>query len=477
MKKFSSPCILIKQNLDYPMKYFLVLIICFFTNLSYSQNDEDGIMIKKIHDHSLSSSMCYEWLRDLCKKAGPRLAGSQAYDRAVALTTEQLKSVKGLKVYTQKTTAVKWDRGKDECHLQIGNQKKKKIDMLLLGNSVGTDGKTITGDIIEVKSLDEVDKMSEKDLKGKVVFYNRKMDETKIRTFSAYGGAADQRVAGASKAAEKGAIAVIVRSLTTENDNEPHTGTLSYKEAVTKIPGIAISTNQANQLSNALKNEKVTLHFKSTAKIIGETSSDNVIAEITGSQHPESIILIGGHLDAWDVGEGAHDDGAGCVQSMEVLNTFINLSYQPKYTIRCVLFANEENGLSGGKTYAKNAIDKKEFHLAAIESDAGGFSPRGFSFDADTSVLKKFYKRVSDKFLPYLESYGLSFELGGSGADISPLKPLKGLLIGLRPDSQRYFDFHHTRRDKFEAVHPRELRLGAASMTSLVYLIDKYGLN
>ena len=202
----------------------------------------------------------------------------------------------------------------------------------------------------------------------------------------------------------------------------------------------------------------------------------NVIGEIKGHISPDTVLLVGGHLDSWDVGEGAHDDGSGCVQSMEVLHTLVGLGYKPRYTIRCVLFANEENGLAGGIEYARRANEEGKFHLAARESDAGGFSPRGFSFDADTSVLKQYYRSVSTHMLPLMESYGIQFETGGSGADIGPLKPLKGLLIGLRPDSQRYFDFHHTARDVFENVHPRELKLGAAAMTSLIYLIDQYGL-
>ena len=259
-------------------------------------------------------------------------------------------------------------------------------------------------------------------------------------------------------------------------DSFPHTGTLVYKDGMGKIPALAISTADAVWLSQELKKNKGEVYIRNTSFMEGEAPCANVIGEIKGSISPDTIILVGGHLDSWDVGEGAHDDGSGCVQSMEVLNTLIGIGYKPRYTIRCVLFANEENGLAGGTAYAEKAKQEGRFHLAALESDAGGFSPRGFSFDADTSVLKKYYRVVSQKMLPLLESYGLQFETGGSGADIGPLKPLKGLMIGLRPDSQRYFDFHHTSRDVFENVHPRELRLGAAAMTSLIYLIDQYGL-
>jgi Zn-dependent M28 family amino/carboxypeptidase len=301
------------------------------------------------------------------------------------------------------------------------------------------------------------------------------MDPTRIRTFSAYGGAVDQRVYGPSKAAEYGAVAALVRSMTTAYDDFPHTGVTVYKDTLIRVPGLAISTNDAEKLSKALKKGRVNVFIKTNCKSVGLRPAPTVIGEIKGTEFPDEIILVGGHLDSWDIGQGAHDDGAGCVQSMEVLRVLQALDYKPKRTIRCVLFSNEENGLAGGKTYAKESNDLGEFHLAALESDAGGFSPRGFSFEADTSVFKTYYKNVS-KWLPLLESYGLLFEMGGSGADISPLKSQKGLLIGLRPDSQRYFDFHHTANDRIEHVNKRELELGAAAMASLIFLIDKYGI-
>jgi hypothetical protein len=231
----------------------------------------------------------------------------------------------------------------------------------------------------------------------------------------------------------------------------------------------------ANQLSATLQKGPVQVFIKTSCETVGSRYAPNVIGELRGTEFPDEIILVGGHLDSWDVGQGAHDDGSGCMQSVEVLRILTSIGYKPKRTIRCVLFSNEENGLAGGREYASVSNQKKEFHLAAIESDAGGFSPRGFSFEADTSVFSKYYRQVSS-WLPVLESYGLHFEMGGSGADISPLKSQKGLLVGLRPDSQRYFDFHHTAQDNIEAVNKRELELGAAAMTSLVFLIDKYGL-
>jgi len=299
--------------------------------------------------------------------------------------------------------------------------------------------------------------------------------EPQLRTFNAYGGAVDQRVWGASKAAEYGGVGAIVRSMTLRQDDHPHTGTMVYKEEFPKISSLAISTNDANFLSDLLKKEKVTMTVRNNCSPGEEAVSYNVIGEITGTTYPDEIIVIGGHLDAWDVGGGAHDDGAGCAHSLAVIEILNGIGYRPQRTVRCVMFMNEENGLAGGKEYARVSNEKGEYHLAALESDAGGFVPRGFSFDGHAEVLKPFYAKVS-KWLPLLESYGLYFTTGGSGADIGPLKSQKGLLIGLRPDSQRYFDYHHTTIDQIEAVNKRELELGAASMASLIYLIDKYGL-
>jgi hypothetical protein len=349
------------------------------------------------------------------------------------------------------------------------------LQALALGNSVGTPERGIMAEVIEVQSLDEVEKLGKEKISGKIVFYNRPMDPTQIKTFSGYGRAVDQRVFGPSKAGEYGAVAALVRSVTTSMDDFPHTGVTVYKDSIDKVPGLAISTNDAEKLSAAIKKGIVYVYVKTDCGSVGMRRAPTVIGEIQGSEFPEEIIIVGGHLDAWDVGQGAHDDGSGCVQAMEVLSLLSAMEYKPKRTIRCVLFSNEENGLAGGRKYAEMSNKVGEFHLAALESDSGGFSPRGFSFDADTSVLKTYYKQVS-QWLPLLESYGLHFEIGGSGADIGPLKSQKGLLIGLRPDSQRYFDFHHTANDRIEAVNKRELELGAAAMTSLIYLIDKYGL-
>ena len=301
------------------------------------------------------------------------------------------------------------------------------------------------------------------------------MDETLINTFEAYGGSVDQRTRGTAEAAKLGAVGVIVRSMTTILDDYPHTGSMYYDGLTLnqRIPAAAISTNGAELLSSMLSlNPKTKFFFRQNSKNFPDVLTHTVIGEIKGSQKPEEIILVGGHLDTWDLGDGSHDDGAGIVQSMEVLRIFKSLNYKPKRTIRVVLFANEENGLRGGNKYARESKLKNEKHFFALESDAGGFTPRGFSFDTSEKEFK-----LIKKFEELFEDYGMNnFFLGGSGADIGPLKDGLVILAGLRPDPQRYFDVHHAASDTFDKINKRELELGAAAMASLIYLMDNYKL-
>ena len=441
-----------------------------------TEEDKDALFIRKIYDKALTEGKCYPWLMYLTNNIGGRLAGSPQAAAAVEYTYQMLDTLGLDKVWKQPCTVPHWVRGDKEI-VRIASSVMGSLDLnaLALGNSIGTGPNGIAAEVIEVKSLEEVENMNPADVEGKIVFYNRPMDPTQLKTFNAYGGAVDQRGSGASVAAKQGAIGVLVRSMTTRLDDIPHTGGLNYREGIKKIPAVAISTNDAEKLSNLLKQDKVTVYMRTTCEMLSPKLSYNVIGEIKGSEFPDEIILVGGHLDSWDVGRGAHDDGAGCVHSMDVLQILKRLNYQPKRTIRCVLFMNEENGLAGGLEYARVSNEKGEFHTAAIESDAGGFTPRGFSADGDPGVVNEKIKQIS-QWADLLEAYDLSFEKGGSGADIFPLKSQKGLLIGFRPDSQRYFDYHHTVIDGPDAVNKRELELGVAAITTLVYLIDKYGI-
>lgn len=460
------------------LNIYIFFSICLNFNLfgqEKNSHETDAFFIRTIYDEALTTGQTYDWLSYLTTKIGGRLAGSAQSLAAVEYGKQILDTLGMDRVWLQACMVPHWQRGTIE-KVRVTNSVLGSMDLkaTTLGNSIGT-SKGIHAGVIEVQSLEEVEQLGNA-VKGKIIFYNRPMDAKQLRTFNAYGGAVDQRVFGASKAAKFGAVGTIVRSMTTRLDDYPHTGTLVYEEGIPKIPSMAISTNDAEQLSDLLDLGKVELYMHTNCKTLSDKKSYNVIGEIKGSTYPDEIILVGGHLDSWDLGQGAHDDGAGCVHAMEVIYLLKQLNYQPKRTLRCVLFMNEENGQAGAIEYMEQSNKNGEFHLAAIESDAGGFTPRGFTCDATASVFNEKFKPLYDRFMPLMEPYGLYLQKGGSGADISRLKSQNGLLFGFRPDSQRYFDYHHTSIDKIEAVNKRELELGAAAMTSLVYLLDKYGI-
>lgn len=446
--------------------FFLLPVVCF------SQTENDSTVIKKIFDESLANGKGYAWLDNLCNKIGARLSGSAGAAKAVQWCEAESKKIAD-NVFLQDVMVPHWVRGEKEKAHFIINGKETEVNICALGGSVATPANGITANIIEVKNFDELKELGTEKIKGKIVFFNRPMDATRIHCFEAYGGAVNQRGGGAMQAAKYGAVGVVVRSMTQEIDKYPHTGAMRYDDSIPKIPACAISTYDANVLSAQLKKDAGTkFFFKQSCKTLPDAPSHNVVAEIKGTEFPEEIILVGGHLDSWDLAQGAHDDGAGIVQSMEVLSLFRALNIKPKRTIRFVAFMNEENGVRGANKYAEVAKEKKEKHIAAIESDAGGFVPRGFFMDGD-SLKKEKIKSWAKLFEPYnLHSWNHT----GSGTDVHPLGEQGAFLLGLSPDPQRYFDIHHNAMDIFELVNRRELQLGAASMAAIVYMIDKYGL-
>ena len=457
------------------MKAFLFLLTLSISIPSFSQTDEE--IIKKIYNTSLSHGKSYEWLDYLSNQIGSRLSGSLGAERAVEWTKEELDKLGVDKVWLQPVMVPKWIRGTPEfAFIEISPGETTNVNICALGGSVATPALGVKANVIEVQGIDELKTLGKEKIKGKIVFFNRPMDETLIHTFRAYGGCVDQRYAGAMEAGKFGAVGVIVRSMNLRLDDFPHTGAMTYGDTPVnqRIPSVAISTKDAELLSTMLRlNPKIKFYFKQNCKQLKDVLSYNVIGEITGSQFPKEYIVVGGHLDSWDLGDGSHDDGAGIVQSMDVLRLIKETGITPKRSIRVVLFMNEENGMRGGNKYAEVVKQKGEKHIFALESDSGGFTPRGFSFDCSDS---QFNQVLSWKplFKPYLIHF---FEKGGSGADIGPLKSDFNILAGLRPDSQRYFDYHHASNDTFDAVNKRELELGAATMTALVYLYDTYGIN
>lgn len=454
------------------MKSILSILLITISFLSIAQS-EDAPTIKIIFDTELQSGKCYQDLEFLTTKIGARLSGSPQAAKAVEWSRDVLLTVSD-SVFLQPVMVPHWVRGQKEI-ARVTTSKKKRIDfnVCALGNSVGTGPSGVSGSIVEVKNFEDLEALGSKNVKGKIVFFSRPMDPTFIHTFHAYMHAVDQRAYGASKAAKLGAVGVVVRSMGSGIEEYPHTGSLRYDTTVQKIPAIAISTAHAEKLSQLLKEDKdLKFYFETHSEMLDDVLSYNVVGEIKGSEYPEEIILVSGHLDSWDLGQGAHDDGAGCVQAIEVLRIMKLMGFKPKHTIRAVMYMNEENGLRGGDEYARLSVVNNEKHIAAIESDEGGFAPRGFNMEAEASVRAKI-KSWKD----LLEPYGLTeFDLEGGGADIGPLGPQGVPLIGYMPDSQRYFSYHHTVEDTFDKVNKRELELGAASMTALVYLIDKYRL-
>ena len=455
------------------MKKLIILLAIFFS-LSANAQQSDSLIIAKIINQSLTNSECYPRLNYLCKNIGPRLSGSLNGEKAVEYVYQLCIDQKLDTSFLQPVTVPHWVRGPKENAYYKVNGKKSEVDICALGGSIATPKKGLVATVIEVHDFDELKALGREKIEGKIVFMNHPMKSSFVHTFDAYGEAARYRWATAQNAAQYGAVGVVVRSMTLAMDNNPHTGAMGYNDTIIKIPACAISTMGAEELSKAIKNNSsVQFYFKQSCELFPDAQSYNVIGELKGSEKPEEIIVIGGHLDSWELGEGAHDDGAGIMQSLEVLRIFQNLKMKPKRSIRFVAFANEENGSRGGKQLLALTKERSEKIIAAIESDEGGFTPRGFSFNGDSLKMQHVMSR-QELFYPYDLKY---WEEGYGGTDINYLKEIGALLIGFVPDSQRYFDVHHAATDVFENVNKRELELGAGSMAALVYLLSEYGVN
>ncbi len=454
------------------MKKILLWLFIVLWGFSSTAQNNDSLIIRGFFNEALQSDLAYKQLEYLCKNIGGRICCSPQAAAAVEWTRQLLESLGADTVYLQPCPVRCWKRGEKEQSTVFSKLGTFSPEVCALGGSVGTGSDGVRGEVVEVKSLAELKTLGTARIKGKIVFFNRPADPTFINTFPAYGSAADQRVHGASAAAEFGALGVIVRSLTLAHDDAPHTGIMDYSADYDSIPAVAIGTTNADQLSAWLKKDpQLQVYLKTNCTEQKEGLSYNVIAEKYGSEHPEQIICFGGHLDAWDNGEGAHDDGVGVMHSIEALRLLLHSGVQARNTLRVVIFMDEEIDQRGAAAYAASVKEKGEKILAAIESDRGGFTPTGFSFDAGPSVEKRL-----NEWKPMLLQYGLyDIVKGYSGVDIYPLKKMGIPLLAIMTDSQRYFDYQHAATDRFEAVNRREMQLGAASIAMLVYLIDRYG--
>ena len=453
---------------------FIIISITFSCQTTVPYDQETADVINTFYGDALGDRESYELLRSLSKDVGQRLSGSEGAKKAVLWSIEVMENYGFDSVFLQEVMVPHWERGDYEECFYYENGEKVNLSILGAGGTVSTPIEGVTAEVVEVKSLDEVDMLGREGVEGKIVFYNKAFNQRYINIGASYGETGFQRRLGAIKASEYGAIASIFRSLSSGSDDFPHTGGMSYKEGVDSIAHGGLGVISSIKLSEKIKKDPSTkLTVRLSGKWYPDALSHNVIGEIKGSENPEKIILVGGHLDSWDVSEGAHDDGAGCVHSIGALRLFQKQGIRPKNTLRAVMFMNEENGLRGGTQYAENAIKYNENHIVAIESDASAYVPRGFGFSGSDAQLEKI-----QGWLKYFDQKVISyFSKGGGGADIGPLHRRTGTpMFGLSIDGQKYFEIHHTEKDVFEAIHPREMELGTASMASLVYLIDKYGL-
>lgn len=446
----------------------------------------DSALIRRLADTILTDGSAWANLRTLTKKVGARLSGSPGFYKAEKWGQAALNDALADKVWLQECMVPHWIRGGKDVASWLAQPPAGKesgsLDIIALGNSVGTGPHGIVAPVVLINNFDELEQHKD-DLKGKIVFYNYHFNPLFVETFQAYSDAVRYRGAGASRAAKYGAVGVLVRSMSESDDNVPHTGAMMYNDSFPKIPAAAVGLQDADHLAAMLEKASggggngggggsIQVYLRTGGRMLPDTIAHNVIGELRGTEFPDQYITVGGHLDSWDPAEGAMDDGAGCVQSIEVLRALKAIGYRPRHTIRVVLFANEENGGRGGRKYAAAAKENGEKHLLALESDAGGFTPRAFTLSLSDDSLA-----AIRPWLDLLRPYGVyMFEKGGGGSDTNPMKAAVSAVVGeLRPDSQRYFDYHHARTDVLENVNKRELELGAVNMAALIYLVDKYG--
>lgn len=429
----------------------------------------DERMIRTFFDEALEVRQGYEWLEELCKEIGPRLAGSEGAAKAVTWARETLDTLGFDRVYLQAVKVPHWVRGDASCSIE--NDMSNPLSVCALGGSVSTPEGGLTAEVIEIPDVDDLENYPREDIEGKIVYFSAPMKQSYIGVGSAYGEAVKKRHIGALRASEYGAVAVIIRSVTTLKDDAPHTGSMTYEGAEEKIPAAALGYLSADRLSENLKaNPGLKVHLALEGEWLDSVTSYNVIAEVVGTEFPEEYAVAGGHLDSWDLAEGAQDDGAGSVQSMEAIYLMLKSGYRPRRTHRVVLFMNEEFGLNGARLYAEQAELLGEKHVVGIESDGGGDVPRGFSVQAIPGGEK-----AIEPFKWFLEPYGLrEYSVGWSGADVGQLRNDDALLLGYRADGQRYFDYHHAPTDTFETINARALEMGSASMAAMLYLLDRY---
>jgi carboxypeptidase Q len=452
------------------MKILLWISLIFIANQGISQNN-DSVFIANLSHEALKSDTVMLNLKYLCESTPGRLLGTKASLKALNYLKTKVQELNPDTCFLQSFETPAW------MHYSTRLSMKSKGKSILLhaaalGPSVGTVPKGIEAEVIEVKSFEELSSLGRDKIKGKIVFFNKVMSNQFINPFEAYGDAIKFRSRGAIEAARYGASAAIIRSLTTGIDTFPHTGKTNYMDTITKIPIVAVSTLDAEYLSRQLQeNPHVQLHLTVKTSQIEKTVSYNLIADFRGKRFPDEYILAGAHVDTWYNTCGAHDDGAGCVQILEMARLFKRTNYQFNRSFRLVFFMDEELFQSGGASYASYTMDNHLKHYAALETDAGGSAPEFITVDTNDSIFNKI-----SSFENLLAPYGLNkIKKGHSGVDIQPLKKFNVTLMGNNPQNQRYFDYHHCSNDTYNQVNYRELQMSVITMAGLLYLIDKNG--
>ncbi|MBM7112373.1 M20/M25/M40 family metallo-hydrolase [Archangium primigenium] len=411
---------------------------------------------------ALTEGHAYTRLAELTDGVGQRLSGSEGGEAAVAWAKKAFEA-DGVTVRLEPVKVPHWVRGEGRGRVLASERTRgHALALLALGGSVGTPEGGLTAEVIEVRSLEEVAALGDK-AKGKVVFFNHDMAQPQD-----YGRAAGLRTRGASAAAKVGAVGMLIRSLSTASLRTPHTGAMSYDESAPRIPAAAVSVEDAELLHRLLAGGPVKVELVLGCQTLPDADSFNVVAEVKGREKPREVVLLAAHLDSWDVGTGAHDDGAGVVMVMETARLLAKLERAPRRTVRVVLYANEENGLRGGRAYAEAHAAELGEHVAALEMDGGGGKPLGVVFRAGAGA-----RELLTPWMKPLEALGADTFLPGdaSGADISPLIPARVPFVGLRVDASRYFDVHHSEADTLDKVDPKDLAHSTAALAWLSYVL------
>lgn len=411
----------------------------------------------KIISKSLTDSTAYNRLGYMCDTFGPRLSGSKNLENAInwilkEMNNDGLENVKG-----EKVAVPTWIRGNESVTLL--SPFKKELSMLGLGGSIGTPRGGLKAEVIVVNDWDELESRSN-EVPGKIVLFNA--------PFTSYGETVAYRYSGASAAAKHGAVASLIRSIGPWSMNTPHTGVMAYKDDVQKIPNAALTMEDAMMLSRIHdRNDKIIVKLDMSARMVADRWSHNVLGEIKGSIYPEEVVVVGGHIDSWDVGQGAHDDGGACIASWEVLRLIKELGLKPKRTIRCVMWTNEENGGKGNKGYRDMHLDEMDKHVLAIESDGGVFSPKGFGFSGSNSA-RKLVEEIHELMKPIGAN---TISDGGRAADVAPLNDEGVPVMSLKVDASKYFWFHHTDADTFDKIDFNEFNRCIAAMAIMAYVV------